>query len=164
MFFLIVLAFQPLLSVLPLLLWIFGMGPPLNSLLMPSCTEVKSTWGSCRGYRFSFQHPHDGVQPSVIHVPEGSMPFPASKGTKPAHSVQTYIEANTHLHKIKFKKSIFILPLSFLLCFVFFFVCLFFTLALSLTLFPLPDVSFPPSVLHSDEVALSQSHWWPPTI
>lgn len=43
---------------------------------------------------FSSQHPHGGLQPSVIPFPGGQTPSPASTGIRHAHSTHTYMQTN----------------------------------------------------------------------
>jgi hypothetical protein len=57
-------------------------------------SEVKGTGHSSGGPWFHSQHPHGGSQPSVTSVPGDPSPF----------SRYTYIQTNTHMHKIRWKK------------------------------------------------------------
>jgi hypothetical protein len=63
---------------------------------------VKSTGCSCRGLEFGPQNPHGGSKPSVTPVPGNPTSLLDSAGIKHTYGAQICMQANTHLHTIKY--------------------------------------------------------------
>lgn len=55
--------------------------------------EVKSAYCSCKGPRFSFQHPQDSSKSFVTPVPGTLMTSSGLLGYQASHGVYTYVQA-----------------------------------------------------------------------